>query len=516
MSKFTYKGVDLSPFLKVLEIERTVGNERNISTDDAPKIGVNIQEVAFGAKTIKVKVSLASRDISAQSFVDTIEYPTISTTNLNKIREQVASLLHAESVFRLELPDEPDRYYMALPKGDIELNGISDWYDETTIEFLIPDGVAHSTTYQKIDSFADATVTNGKMTFNITNNGTEHAYPIVTVKHNYDNGYLGLVNNNAALEIGNREEIDAEDAKQSEVLFDYRDSSILSGFTNASKNVGITNETMNLNSTIGTVSVWGRQHIQLASRGNLTGNNLNSGSLTWEIPADSNGEKGSLNDYIWWRQVFWLGDANQYGYLKVTVSDTEGNFLYGTETFKRSNGLTCEYNFLTTDGKGGFKLQGHWTFIGTHLDNHNPFNSTRGYSDLKRNDDVVQVYWWGSYPKFRVPEIKGKKSAKIHVTFGAVGQKPLVTHMYLDGICYRKDYVPTTVDIPNRFSKGTSVVLNSENDTVYIDGIAKNSEVVNGSNWLSIPPGTSQLELYTSSWVQNMPTVTIEFEERYL
>lgn len=39
---------------------------------------------------------------------------------------------------------KPNRFYMALPKGDIELDGISDWYDETTIELFVPDGLAHT------------------------------------------------------------------------------------------------------------------------------------------------------------------------------------------------------------------------------------------------------------------------------------------------------------------------------------------------------------------------------------
>ncbi|SFC83352.1 putative phage tail component, N-terminal domain-containing protein [Streptococcus gallolyticus] len=497
----TFNGVDMSKYFRVTDIIRPIGNERSIATNDALSLGVTVQEVKRGAKEHTVKFDMKTNN---------------DPREMELLKHELAGVLNVSEPVKITYSDEPDKYYLGMTTGDVTPDNITRWFQRSELKLIIPDGVAHSTTYKKIDSFADATVTSGKMTFNVTNNGTEYAYPIITVKHNYDNGYIGLVNNNAALEIGNREEVDTEEVKQSELLFDYRDSSILSGYTNASKNVGITNEKMNLNSTLNTVSVWGRQHIQLTSRGNLTGNNLNSASLTWEIPADSNGEKGSLNDYIWWRQVFWLGLANQYGYMKVTVSDTDGNFLYGTETFKRSNGLTCEYNFLTTDGKGGYKVQQRWTFTGTHLDTHNPFNSTRGYSDLKRNDDVVQVYWWGSYPKFRVPEIKGKKSAKIHVTFGAVGQKPLVTHMYLDGICYRKDYVPTTLDIPNRFSKGTNVVINSEDDTVYIDGIPKTNDVVNGSDWLAIPPGTSQLELYTSSWVQNMPTVAIEFEERYL
>ena len=149
MSKFSYKGVDLSPFLTFVKSKKTIGNERNITTDNAPKIGVNVQEVTFSAKTIKVTVSIASQAIVPQ-FVDTTEYATITKSDLNKLREEIAFLLHAETEHKLELPDEPDRYYMAIPKGDIDLEGISDWYDEATIEFLIPDGVAHSTAYRNL------------------------------------------------------------------------------------------------------------------------------------------------------------------------------------------------------------------------------------------------------------------------------------------------------------------------------------------------------------------------------
>ena len=48
------------------------------------------------------------------------------------------------------------------------------------------------------------------MVFDLINNGTENAFPIVKVKHNAENGYIGLVNQNGTLEIGNREEADTE------------------------------------------------------------------------------------------------------------------------------------------------------------------------------------------------------------------------------------------------------------------------------------------------------------------
>ena len=53
MSKFTFKGVDLSPFLNILEIKRTIGNERILTTEDLVETGVDLQEVSYGAKMVK-------------------------------------------------------------------------------------------------------------------------------------------------------------------------------------------------------------------------------------------------------------------------------------------------------------------------------------------------------------------------------------------------------------------------------------------------------------------------------
>ena len=171
---------------------------------------------------------------------------------------------------------------------------------------------------------------------------------------------------------------------------------------------------------------------------------------------------------------------------------------------------------MASDGNGGFKMIKRWTFNGTHEDSQNPFNEPRGASDLKRNDDKVRVYWFGSYNDFVIPELKGRKSAKIHVAFGAIDNKPLVSRMYLDGIFYRKDFVPVTKDIPNVFSVGSEVEVNLEDDKVWIDGKDSLGAVVDGSDLLTIPTGKSELEVYFSSWIKSAPEVTVEFEERWL
>ena len=68
--------------------------------------------------------------------------------------------------------------------------------------------------------------------------------------------------------------------------------------------------------------------------------------------------------------------------MKVVVSDINGQFLYGTETFKRSYGLNTEYNFMVSDGNGGYKFLDRYTFQCTDLDHQNPFNKPRGWSDI--------------------------------------------------------------------------------------------------------------------------------------
>ena len=197
-------------------------------------------------------------------------------------------------------------------------------------------------------------------------------------------------------------------------------------------------------------------------------------------------------------------------------SDEQGRFLYGVESIKRETGAKCEYNFLVTNGQGGFKLVNQWDFEAEENPATNPFDPPRGWSDLERRDDVVQVFWFGGYHKFRVPEIAGKKSAKIHIALGTFGNREWPTHMYIDGFEYRKDMVSGNRAVPNRFSAGTEVVINSEDDTVQVNGIDSVSDVVDGSNWLSIPPGKSSIECYLSSFSGDKPSIKVQFEERWL
>lgn len=488
---------DLSELIEIHDIQRDIGNNRSITTSYTASVGVNIQQQTIEAKFIEVKFSIWSKD-------------------RNTLKHKLAGIFNVSRAKKLVFSDEPDKYYLAMPIESISMQETSGRRSTGSMKFIVPDGVAHSSAYKEV---SNPTFETGKFVFNINNEGNVDTYPIITIKNNSDNGYVGVVNSKSAFEMGNREEIDAEIVKVSEVLLDYREANILKGFQNGTKEVAVTNDNKErLVGTLSTTSMWGRHHIELSDRGAFEKDRNNAQSLTWTIPADSSGEVGSLNDYLLWRQVFMAAVANQYGFIKVTVSDTDGNFLYGVETYKRYQTLDCEYSFFTTDGKGGYKFIKWWYFTGTgaQVGKLDPFSAEKGWTELKRNDDRVQVFFDGSHYDYLVPELKGKKSAKIHITLGALRDWPLISHMYIDEFMYRKDFVDNTRDIPNRYPIGSTIIVNNEEDTIMVDGINKFGDRVHGSSWITLPPGKSQLEIYTSSWVKKKPTVSVKFEERWL
>lgn len=493
----TINGFDLSEVIDIIEIIRPVGNERHITTNDAPLLGVNLQEVRTGAKIIKVKFAM--------------QYG--NGMILETAKHKLAGIFNTSEAVKIVISDEPDKYYMGLVSGSVDMDNITRWFQKGSFDLIIPDGVAHSSTYKRFDNGQEQP---DKVVFNLVNNGNVPAFPVVTVKNNAENGYIGIVNTSGAFEVGDRKEADTETVKRSEVLLDFRGDKIADSLARATKNISVTNSPENLTGTSELVTVDGKKRVKLREQISGTYNVSYSSSLSWEIPADSTGQKGSLNDYIFCKLVYQLDSVAQCGFIKVTVTDANNQFLYGIETYKRYNGLYCGFNIFATNNNNDYNFLKTLDFDSSSDQNRNPFAKTRGQFEIMRNDERVQVYYNGSHYNFFVPEIRGKKSAKIHVTIGGFHGKAIIPHLYLDELMYRKDFVSVINDLPNRYPIGSNVILDSENNSVTVDGIEKAVDVVQGSKFLSIPPGSSRLEVYCSSWVKTKPTVKVEFKERYL
>ena len=493
----TFNGIDLSHFFRVTDIIRPVGNKRSISSNDAPSIGVNIQRVNRAEKIHTIKFDMRTTD----------------PVEMERLKHELAGILNVLEPVKITYSDEPDKYYLGLPYDDIEPDNLTRWFQRSQLKIIIPDGVAHSTDYK---TFSNPKVESSKMTFDLVNNGSVDAQPIITVKHNSENGYIGLVNQTGILEVGDRQE---QESRASEILLNFSGPGwVEKALSTGARNAAILNDNLNvMNSKLGNNQTWNVDHLALeedgyAGSGNKGASTMGA-SISWEIPEDSTGDKGSYYEYLEWVERFMVGHVFQMGYIKVAVSDENDEFMYGVETYKKGYGIDVEYNFLISDGQGGYQLFPN-RFSSPEGNANNPFNREKGVVYIRRKNNVVDFYFDGNSRSIQVPAIKDRKSKKIHVYFGEVGSAERITFMYIERLLFRKDY--STSGVPNRYRQGSNVVMDCEKDIVTVDNLSKNIDVVQGSNFITIPPGKSQLEVYCSSWVTKKPTVEIKFEERYL
>ena len=139
MVLMTYNGEDLSELITIQEVLRNVGNERSVTTDDSPSLGVNITQLKTSAKIITVSFYMKNK---------------FSKYALNQDKHTLAGILNVDEPVKITFDDEPDKYYMGYVQGIPDIEDPIAWLSVLKMELIIPDGVAHSTTYK---SFSDYT-----------------------------------------------------------------------------------------------------------------------------------------------------------------------------------------------------------------------------------------------------------------------------------------------------------------------------------------------------------------------
>lgn len=501
----TFNGIELKDVIDIHDIRRNVGNNVILDLDNTPAIGSLFKESKIDVKKISVDFSIWTRD-------------------RNTVKHDLAKIfIHSEPV-PLTFSDEPDKYYLAIVEGEIPMQEESIKRSRGTVTFTIPDGVAHSTSYTRV---RDYTQDGNKMIFKIENKGNAPTYPIITINHMSENGYIGIATKDKVFALGSPEEEDGTIVNRNEVLFDY--SKAIAQSLEGAVNVGVLNyqmptfdtelKRMRLDNILG--SGKGGEYVAIGNRGTTPGYIEHEGTRTWNINPDSNGEY-TLNEHLWWSQIFIATHLDRKGFLKLCVSgikdDGTEEFLYGIETYKRKNGTQTEYNFFALDDDGvGWRFYKQFTFSSENS-NRNPFSMSRGRAtEIFREEDKFRIFFDGKHYSVQVPSLKGKKSRKVHLAMGTCSDSSkYIDYMLFEKLRFEKMGVSHYNNIVNKYQPGDKVVINFEKDTIDTKGVDSIQDMLLGSQVISIPPGQSELVIQLSSFVTTLPDVTIDFEERDL
>lgn len=457
--------------------------------DESRPIGIDGMEY-YGKRqpnrTITVKFLL--RASTATEFME--RYRELKDFCQGDNRElRFADELNAHYVGTLVFVDEPQ-------SGQISVTGEMQFYCADPI--LIADAL--NTTV--------ATTKNGILTARVNNDSSAAVYPVYRIKHVSENGYLGIVHPGGAFEMGNREEADMVSYQQSEVLTTGMSDYLAYTGTNP-KNSAILNN--------GSLRLMSDGYYRLESIG--SGSHWHGGSRRWVLPADSNGEVGAKNFYLWFRMQFMTGLMAQTGLIQVMLADANNNLIAAFELHKDDMVGNTAYAQAWVGGNS-LREVFKFNFSPTVSTNDNWFAQNKGNEDIVKTGRKIRFFYWGRYYEADVPELENIKVASVHIFIGQYAARnatnQIVSAMGVCDIRGRKDYVNKIKDVPNRYAAGSEIVVDTSSDSIMVNGLPANDELVDGSEFATLPIGETDIEFYPSSWCQTKPTVTVEYRKRWI
>lgn len=428
-------------------------------------------------------------------------------------RDIINTILNVSEPKRLEFGYEPNRYYMAIPDGDINFVAKDD-IATGTITFRILDGVSKS---KAITPFTFTKQADGSWKTKIVNNGSEWAYVNYNIDIARETGYIGLVSEHGILQFGKVDEADMEQAKKNVRL-------VTTGGTFQGWVDGQYFHENPAKDDVTTMGVW-----------NAFGGWLGTLPSTF-TDTSPKGYFGAIKEielpetatdwYLWARAWFETGKMGQTGAWALTVIDENNQLIAGMvlEKYDRSgNKALC--SFLMGNGGGGSLVKKTIEFTPSYWVSQNPYGSesrdkNRNMFDLKKESEKITYYWYGGYHSFTDNRLKNVKAKRIQFFVGQMSGRntsasQFVTHHYLSDLSFTKLNVPYWRDVPNRYPSGTKLKIDGQQGKLYVNNKVAEKDEIKGSKYFLVPPGETEIILTTSSFGE-IKSATAEIVERWV
>lgn len=482
--------------------------------------GVYIENVIEGYRTLTVSAreafdmnysenkignNLYLQDYYQDSRIIEVEYQLTAATPEEFI--QRCNLLNGILNFKeakIQFADEQDKYYIGTktsseppPKGRLNIT--------STFQIYCPDPHKYSITTKQFKAALNA---NGILEATVVNEGSA-AVPIdYTIRHKHDNGYIGIVSEHGALQLGKIDEADLAPYKGNQVLINTDtwtefkpDTDLYPGHPGG----GTANGSLKL-STLNNENV-----LILSDPG--TGEGLHGGLMTADIPVDSDGKGGAVNFDCRFDVFFEALAASQTGLMSISFIDENGGLIFCLVYKKDSNGVYAPINMYA----GGMKIQEFYDGYNVMrlYDKDTDVPVRRPFRVLKEGAKITGYY--SSVGKsILVPELENAVCDKIQVFIGKYGSRAMVTRTCFQKIVFQKMGVKLWSDVPNRYPNGSTVNIDGNEGKIYTDGILRMDDEVKGSQYFLAPPGETKVQFFHSDFSVPYPDVTAEIREGWL
>lgn len=449
-----------------------------------------------------------------------VGYQLVAESNeaFRKAYNKLNALLDVEQA-QMIFADELDKYYIGTKQNGGEVpHGRNTITSE--IEFYCADPFKYSVKeYEAVQSADDGTI-------QVYYEGTYRTFPTFEINMNQgENGYIGLADaRKHILQFGNIEETDEESYKENEILATLNDFFSAADDT---ENIDYMHPHYGAKGSLGEITWFNTRFLALKSAGAKIGS-ANGGLRTITLPADSQGNTdGCKNFYAYFHILFYAGLMGQTGEMCINFLTEDNKLICGVNWFKTdASGNTGNYELICynpnqkpEDNQAG-KILKSYSYTTSHLASQNPWYWNWGHCDIRKEGSRLTFFWWGSYPSFVVPEIENMKCAKIQIAIKQWGDRSGNKYLSYNGIDkfnFQKLQVEKWRDVPNKFSKDSSVTVKCADATVEMNGLPKPEIGAVNNDWeeFYLRPGRNKIQCICSSWAKR-PEVKMKYREVYL
>ncbi|MGV9025356.1 distal tail protein Dit [Lactococcus lactis] len=507
MFKVKYGDDYLTDYVRFIKVNRGVASESELLLEENSGDGTKVLKSRRKAKEIPMT------------------FHVIDGLDVNVVREKLGKIISTTETKQLIFSDNPNFYYEAILTGTIEYT--DDGFNaDGGFTLLVPKGYAESVDTKVLNNDnsggENGTIINNadnSVSVLINNNGTLPIYPTIKVTPTSETGYLAFVGQNGILEIGNPDEADTTTAKSQKLVCDFKTKSDFE--TNFVPDTSWTTswptnlEGMPLNSTI----AWKDDGIRI---GAMAQSSLwNAGVLRYEVPKDD------LGNYVkdWhanFNTLYIQKNLEQCGRFQIHFADENKQPLACFEIYKGGVGENATLNFWLIGGDKKLKLFKNHTFsatTGKPDKNGVPlFAASHGGQAIVKQGNKISFYWRAMAETYLMGD--GSASTKLAYVYVVIGKRryyQMVADTSLRSFKLMNLNNEYTVDILNKYQPEDEVKVDMEKSKITVNDLGANSDYITGSEFFSIPPGTSQkLEIVYSNFTTSPPKVEIEWKERIL
>ena len=484
----TVNGVDLNEYLKVTDLRRGIGPTRSNSLQ---KLGLTHGKHYLGySKGAK---------IYEMDFV--LRYDLISK------RRALAGILDVAEPVQVIFGDEPDKYVMAIPDGDIDV-AEKNFLGFGTIKWVIPSGYAESVSESPFTATPNA---DEILTMAVVNNGTETAEMSFEATMTDDNGYLGAVGPLGAMEFGSINEVDGYVDMAETVYNDQMVPSDASKWTVNGGYIAWLNSNAGLPNKVQGSFSWTGETLKATNFGTaFTDNRWYGPTVSKAIKAKTSDGKSDGN----FVHRFWLNHKSKKKARCV-----------GRQEVNLSNGKDPIATFVIYDDiANSVRTCLEFTLFG--------IKQARIVADKDFQEfyGTVEIMKIGNEITFKVYNIDTKKTitktyyderlstAKItHTTYWCSRFMNLpICDMSLNYSFFQWIGSQSFVDVPNRYSTGDILRYDGSTGKFYVNDTLTMNDIIIGSTDLKIPPGNWAVEFYYSDFGKTPPNIVGTLRERWL